>query len=55
MNDREIVREVKLSNARLTVHIPTKFDNIHEAIEEAIGARYIDDYDIEQTYEIEEY
>jgi len=54
-NDRETVREVKLTNAELTVHIPTEFDNIHEAIEEALGARFINGYDIDQTYEVEEY
>lgn len=54
-NDRETVREVKIENASLTVHIPTDFDDIHEAIEEALGARWIDDYDIRETYEIEEW
>lgn len=55
MSDRTIIREVKLENAELTVHIPTEYDNIHEAIEEALGARYIKGYDIAQTYEIDEY
>lgn len=54
-HDHETVREVKLENVNLTVHIPTDFEDIHSAIEGALGARHIDDYDIVETYEIEEY
>lgn len=55
----ETVREVKLEDASLTLHLPTEFDSIHEAIaavfEAENGIRHVDDYTIRETYEIEEY
>ena len=53
--DRTVVREVRLTDAELTVHLPRDHGDIHEAIAEALGARSIDDYTISETYEIEEY
>lgn len=53
--ERRRVREVKLVDADLTVHIPPDAEDIHEAIEEALGARHIDGYHINETYVVEEY
>lgn len=52
---RTTVRAVKVENAELTVHIPTEFDNIHDAIEKTMGVRHVEDYDIRESYEIEKY
>lgn len=49
------VREVKLVDADLTVHVPPAAEDIHGAIEEALGAKHVDGYHINETYVIEEY
>lgn len=49
----DVVREVRIKNAEMTVHIPTEYDDIHDEIEKTIGARYVKDYEIIETYEIE--
>lgn len=52
------MREVKLSDAKLTVHLDdTEPEDIHAAIAErlALGVRYIDDYTIDETYTVERY
>ena len=53
--DQHVVREVKLTDAELTLHIPVEFDDIHEAIEEVLGARHVNSYTIAETYTIEEW
>lgn len=49
------VREVKLVDADLMVHVPPAAEDIHRAIEEALGAKHVDGYHISETYVIEEY
>ena len=55
----DVVMEVKISDAKMTVHLPIDFaeahDGIHEAIEAVLGARHVDDFTIDEAYEIEEW